>query len=565
MSARINRRRRIAAALAPLLCFSVDAIAQDRGQGEGPGPTALGSSGVAPVAVEETDIRRDAFSTGVLSETEGGFSRDLWAGASGTDLERLLALAPPRPSSPAMGRLLRRLLLTRAAAPDGAPSSLGGRKLLALARAGFVDEARTIASFSSAPPSDPWVNRALAVADLLEDDVAGACRREDRVTSDRGALFWVKLRVLCYSETDRFDSADLTLGVLREQGALSAADDALLTAASIPAPLKKPVAPRDAIQLAALRKLNGAAAPGFETTADVGVLSAVATSDEADPRLRLRSASAAAALGAMSVEALAALYASLSVNSDLTLADDDVLVDASRYQRIAEMAAPEFRRDKAAAIAEAVTAPQSFERAYVAAMLYADDVEDLEGVIVTPDQAGAFALVAMADGRANAAGRWLLAMMAGDFASLNEVQALRFLERVNLLGVLDPREAEIVAAAANVRIDPPRGLELDPASDRDRQRLAAIVSSAFNAATAGAEGQLALAAIALSNEAFTGDPVADGVAAASMKAAGLEDVHRRHAFETAWAASFPSAQAAADEPTLNGDADGFAPSLKPRN
>ncbi|MBI1391917.1 MAG: hypothetical protein GC152_04160 [Alphaproteobacteria bacterium] len=526
--------------------------------------TGAHAQGVAPVAVEETSIARDAFSTGILGADAGGFGSDLWAGASAAELERLLVLTPSRPASPAMGRLLQRLLLTTAPGPQGAPASLGGRKLLALARVGRYDDARTIASLSSAAQDDQWVNQALAVADLLDADLSGACSREDRVNAGRDALFWVKLRVLCYASEDQFDSADLTLGVLREQGSLSDADDALLTAASIPAPLKKPVAPKTALQLALLRRLSGATAAGYEGSADGGVLLSIARNEETDARTRLVAATHAAAIGAARAPTLKALFAGVDAASDMTLADDDILIDAARFQRIAKMTSPEFLRDRATLIAEAVRIAPSFPRAYAAALVYAEDVSALEGVIVAPDEAAAFAIVSMANGRPEAAARWLQGMLGQGLNTVNEKQALEFIDLVNLLGVLDGRQARIVAAAANVQIDPPRA-RFSAADEIDRERLGAIIAAGFGAASSNARGQLALSAIALTSPAFLGDPVADRVAAAALTAAGLDDVRRRHEFETAWKATFPDSEAVAVTASAHDEDGGFAPSLKPQN
>ncbi|HBS36830.1 MAG TPA: hypothetical protein DEA50_17395, partial [Parvularcula sp.] len=63
----------------------------------------------APLApVEQTNLSRDAFATGLLGRDEGALGQDLWRGADTRVLAALLAAAPARPASPAIGVAARR-------------------------------------------------------------------------------------------------------------------------------------------------------------------------------------------------------------------------------------------------------------------------------------------------------------------------------------------------------------------------------------------------------------------------------------------------------------------------
>lgn len=537
-----------------------------------------------PKPVEETALVRDAFSTGALTRGEGALPPDLWRGANSGRLNVLLALAPARLAGPTLGDVLRRVLLSPGDAPEGAGPSLGGRKLLALARAGFIDEARTIASLSSAPRNDPWVGQALAIADLLSGDVNAACTRNAALASGRDADFWMKLRLICYAAAGERDAADLTLTLLREKGALAGADETLLTAIATGASPKTAVAPRNALQLAAVRQIGLPLAPGLLAEAQAGVLKAVARDARFDAATRITAANGAAAMGVATRGDLAAFYESLEIEvADLAHAGEiirtrphDPITDVIAFQAVRQMTAPEFLRDKAARIAEALGAADSFPRTIALSLLYADEIEALEGALLTPREAAAFAAARMAIGDGDGAARWLFAMLgSGGAANLTEDETMEMIELINFLSVLDPISAAAVAEAAGVSIVDPRERLTPPAGDnlREPSRMT-IVESAFDAAIADIPGQAGLAALAMSGASAFGDPVAEVVIDQSLRAAGLNELRRRVEFEAAWRARYASleqatSEAAADAPPApaappaDGE-DGLAPRLKPR-
>ncbi len=528
--------------------------------------TGAAARGVAPTPVEATSLYNDAFATGVLTQADGALPQDLWGDADPDALTVLLKAAPARPASPAVGEAMRRVLLSPGAAPDGAGPSLGGRKLMALSAAGFVEEARTIASLSNASAADPWVGRSLAIADVLSGDIAAACARGARLTSGAAAPFWVKLRVLCYAEAEEYDAADLTLGILREQGALTELDDRLLTAVSIPSPIKGAVAPDTALHLAVMRKLGAAASPSTVRRAGGGVLTALARVD--DPASRLAAVQALAAMGVADAETVRAAYrgvafedvSAAAMESRLGDGTGDVMSDALAFQAVEAMSSPELVRDRAALVARAIAAPQSFTRAYAAAVAYAEIVDGLDGVIVAPNDAGWLALSEMAVGDARGARRWLEVMLGRGLSGRDDAAQLRFIELTNWLAALDPMEGAAVSAAANVALELPPAPSTAGDAALDRELYAQILTAAFDAVVDGAAGQAGLAAIALSADAYADEPAARSIAERSFDAAGLEGLARRLRFEAAWRASLPvEADAGAA-----GDADrGFAPRLKP--
>ncbi|HRX38530.1 MAG TPA: hypothetical protein P5072_03765 [Parvularculaceae bacterium] len=544
--------------------------------------SSAGAQVAPPAPVEQSALVKDAFATGTLTRGEGALAPNLWRGANVGRLNALLALTPGRLAGPALGEALRRVLLSPGESPEGATPSLGGRRLLALVRAGFSDEARTIASLSSAPKNDLFVAQALASADILQGDLNSACQRNAGLTTGRDADFWVKLRVICYVAAGERDAADLTLNLLREKGSLSDTDDALLGALTVGASPKSLPAPENALHLAAFRQLALPLAPGLLTRANGGVLKAIARDPAADPASRIAAANAAAAMGVVSRGDLAAFYESFSVDpADLGRVSEieharpnDPMTDVIVYQAVRQMTAPEFLRDKAARIAEAISAAHSFERIVTLSLLYADEIDAMEGALISPREAGAFAVARMSIGDGDGAARWLFAMLgSGGASSLEESDTMELIDLVNHLAVLDPISAAAVAEAAGVSVSDPRERAAAPVIGAEDESLRMrVIESAFDAAIADIPGQAGLAALAMSAMSGPADPVGDVVIDQSLRAAGLNDLRRRIEFESVWRARFAStgtdvaAPEAAPVPAAPAeDESGLTPRIKPRS
>ena len=536
----------------------------------------------APTPVEQTTLARDTFATGVLARSDDALDPGLWKGAAPATLAALLDGAPARPAAPSLGDAMRRLLLSSGDVPDGAGADLGGRKLLALMRAGFIEEARTIASISNAPRGDRHVGEALALADLYDGDAAAACRRNANLTSGRDEIFWVKLRVLCYAAAGERDAADLTYGLLRDRGLLNETDAALLNGLVAGAAPKTQVAPENGLHLAAMRALEMPLTPELLADADGGVLKAAARDSAAEPAVRIEAAARAAAMGVMSAGDLAKLYDAIPVDvaevaqaaSRAATSPNDPMTDVLLYKSIKQMTAPEFMRDKAARIADAIGVANSFPRAYAAALLYQNDIKSLEGALIGPMEAARFAEAGMAVGDAAAASRWLGAMLGTDgVSSFTEEQKAEFRNLAGLLALLDPAAATSLGDRAGVTVNavsPPHAA----AAQSDPARFAKIVDAAFDAAMQDIPGQAGLAALAASAVTPAGDPLGDVVVGRSLQAAGLGELRRRMRFEAAWKSEFEQASSAA--PAANAGASatetpaapaegGLLPRVKPRS
>jgi len=528
-----------------------------------------------PDTVETAQLPTDAFAIGGLEEGERGLPATLWTNSDPQILDFLLSHAPVRPASPSLGRAMRRTLLSPGAKPAGADVSLGGKKMLALARAGFVDEARNIASLASAGRNDLVVAEADATISLLNGDAEDACRRGAGLAGGREAIFWVRLRAFCYARAGELDALDLTMNLLRERGAISQADEALFFAAAAGAPPKDVPPITTPLQYAALKAAGVEMSLNDLAGAEGGVIAAVARDAGVSNALRIEATMRAVALGIMEPSRLNALFSGIQFEvADLGAAIDmaaarpgDPVTDALLYQSIAAMTAPEFIRDKAQRISLALARADSFHRAYALSHLYAEQIATLEGVIVSPEEASSFALAAMTTGDSVGAGRWLTSMIGANesVAALPEALGIEFIDRVNLLSVLDPQTAARIARGAGVSLlsNEPGMMGTGTRAHEDPAVTARILEAAFDAVAGEKVGQAGLAALAASSGAAAfGGEVEAVIIEEGLDAAGMPELGRRHQFERALASAFAAAPAAGQAASTS-EEGGFAPRIKP--
>lgn len=569
-------------------------------------------NGFAPGIIEEKEIAQTPFSMGVLTAQTGALPPELWVNSHSDQILVLLKALPARPSSSIMADLTRRLLLsptsfTQTSFADTGTSTgtsfgaqadvvgLSGAKLLALVRTGFTDEARTIASLSNAERSDAGVNRALAEADLLDGDLNAACKRNSRVTgANRASDFWLKIRILCYAKDEEYDAADLTLGLLREQGGLTDEEIDLFTAVSIPAPLKKPITPISAVHLAAMQQIASPLPGSFLYNADVGVLAAVARNEKIDIRLRIGAGEQAFYAGTLSLEGLTDLYRNAVVDDQNDLdkkkkqseTNETFVNDALAGARVFEtlQSLPPQTKDRQVSeslnppsgvslqrlqiIGDAINSIDNPYSVFAIAKLFKQEIDGVVSQSVTPAQASGLSLANMLNGDAERAGKWLLVMLGQGLSSLDQQTGLAFLERSSLLAVLDKQAASVVAASADVTLsDAPTFVQSAVGSNSDELdplRLASHIEAALDGAAAGALGQKILAAIVLADDASHGDLVADVAARASLRAAGQKRLTQRHAFEIAWRSGYANgSEATVVSSTINNEDAGLSPRLKP--
>ena len=262
----------------------------------------------------------DPSSVGLLTEEDGGFSSDMWAGSDRAFVEALMPRLPVQTLSPVMQDLTRRLLLSEARVPAGTPiaPSLLGLRVERLSASGQTDLVRDLLRLASSRIQDTALARAEVDSMLLSGNHAGACTSIEALLRDNDDPYWLKGLTFCKALNGESAAAQLGVSLLQEEG--GDGDDAFFElVASLVGELKS--APSSLIDpsplhLAMLRaaRLNvpDDAVPG----ARPAILRSIATSPNAPLTTRLLAAERAEAAGALSPDALAAMYASVEVTPE---------------------------------------------------------------------------------------------------------------------------------------------------------------------------------------------------------------------------------------------------------
>ncbi|MBB4659562.1 hypothetical protein [Parvularcula dongshanensis] len=483
-----------------------------------------------PWAQVETGALDDsAFATGTLTVDTGALPETLWQGADAETVGALLDALPSGYAEPAYLDLARRVLLSPGEGPEGADDALAGRKLLAAARLGFTREAANLAELSPSLRGAPALSQVMAEAAMLSGDLTTACARGAALQRGRSDPFFLKLRFLCYVANGESAAADLTLGLLRDQGALTPGDERIFNTLQAGGSLGASVSPEDAVQYAAVRLLGAEVTPGAVPELPGGVLAAVARDGTAAAELRV-----------------AALERALALD----------LIDADEGRRLAQdlgvaevgaaLAAKAGTPEQAARLAAALEAAPDWTSFKARTRLLAEVLRTADPDAVAPDRRALPALAALVGGRREAASRWAVGMRT--LGDRPETQDLTALSR----------------AAANA------DLQLLPLSDRTAVAgvdAAGLVPLALAAARSRSPGAAALAALTGLGVTAEGEAkaVAEGVVAEMMSQSGeAPSTARRLAYDAGGARLFAEfrGQAPAAPETAEGEP---VPSLKPTN
>lgn len=262
----------------------------------------------------------DEGSVGLLDDGNGGLGIAMWAGTGRQVVERLLPQIPGATTSPVMGDLARRLLLTAARPPQGAH---GGVSLLALrlrqlnAAGRSNDIAQLMARSGGARPS-PVAAMEFAIGALGAGDAVRACDMLSDLpvggdpSSDAVAAFALKLSIFCQISGGQTGAANLTADLAREQGLqdpyflalAAAATDGLRLEASMPAVL-------DALTFRMMQLAKRPLPSDAVARLAPNVLVSVAEDRSYDPEILVAAAERAAALGLLSGDEMAAAYLSV--------------------------------------------------------------------------------------------------------------------------------------------------------------------------------------------------------------------------------------------------------------
>jgi hypothetical protein len=479
---------------------------------------------------------------------------DLWRGTPrALAAAALTQLAPT--TSPGLQRLERRLLRSGGSAPVGRdPSggpSLAELRIQKLAALGAVEEA--LALVAELPGPGETRDRLHAELLFAANDADGACREIADAIARYHGLWWDRALIACQALAGHDAEAALGLGLLREGGAppdpvFTALIDAVGGHPAALGALPEPTPLTVTLLAAAKRPLPAEAV----AAADLLSLRAWIGTEAVPPEQRLAAAERAAALGALSPEGLAALYATVEFKPEELGA------------AIKQGLAPATPRDRALLFAVARTDPADPVRAAAVASLLTEarrrGVFVLTARIVGPllhDLAPSPGLARFAPqiwralyaaGRPEAATPWLLfddtSMEAGEVLPLlrlmqgKPTSALVDGALAAAITTLPPRQAMLMLTVFNALGEPVAAADIAPLIAERRDGMAANAALWLDQQQAAAgkrvgETVLTTLLLAADGDRLSGDPIVLGRAIAGLAAVGLAAEARALAVEAA--------------------------------
>ncbi|MBV8889330.1 MAG: hypothetical protein JO267_13635 [Alphaproteobacteria bacterium] len=351
--------------------------------------------------------------------------RNFWQGTPRALADTLLARLPDT-TSPALQGIVRRLLLSPAAAPTGpdAVGVSGGLPMLRAAlllRLGEIEAARTVIA------AVPERERAAALPVLVEADAIGghiddACGKVSEAIRRNQASLWQRALIACQIVHGDSDQAGLGLQVLADQNPEQKAgrDDPLIVAAdalagrAAPAIVEK-LERADPLLLYALLAAKRRLAPAAVAKLRADLALTLALNQQAPADTRLVAAERAAACGALPTERLRELYADLA--GDVSARSGGGAVErARRYTAIAAATAPPERLSRILAFAEgfpAGAAGRDLDGLLLAARVVAPALRDIAPEAALAGGAEAAARLLIAAGEYDRARRWVSIDPAG--------------------------------------------------------------------------------------------------------------------------------------------------------
>lgn len=357
----------------------------------------------------------DVQGIGVLEVRNGGFGIDMWDGTPAALVARLLPALPARSQSPAVRALMRRLLLSAAAPPQGDARSadpLLQQRVERLWAMGEIDGMlRLIAAVPAAAQTGPLLRYRIDGM-LLRGDVAGTCRLVPAGRAEADADGYLsQVWAFCEALVGRRSEAALTASWLRERGfgdpAFFTALDALTGTPGEIASLPQPRPLHLAMARAASIALSAEAAGGDQ----LPLLAALARYEGASLEARLIAAEKAAYAGALDAEELRRLYSSVTFGDDAANRPIDDAASAAGWQsRALLFRIAQTQKDAAARgelIAKALELAGRHGHFAATARLYAPMIEELPASAELSGFAATAVRALLAAGRRDKVAAWL--------------------------------------------------------------------------------------------------------------------------------------------------------------
>ncbi|MDO8288048.1 MAG: hypothetical protein Q7T44_02405 [Parvibaculum sp.] len=266
----------------------------------------------------------DASAAGLIGSGDGGFSTNMWAGVSRTNVDQDLARMPVGTGSPVANDLARRLLLTTATPPQGQTSGLSllAIRLDRLSASGRADLAAELGKGTMADTSPP-VAVARARASLALGDDKTACSELNNLPAgndpahDELDAFSTRLSAFCQISSGNNAAANVTLDLAREEGyddplfySLAAeANDGLKLKAAAPKSL-------DALDVRFYALAKRALPENAGSIADTSVVKLLAQNENLSSPIRIEAAERAVEAGVLKGVDLSAIYNETSFKPD---------------------------------------------------------------------------------------------------------------------------------------------------------------------------------------------------------------------------------------------------------
>jgi hypothetical protein len=242
---------------------------------------------------------------GTLDSSNGGLGENIWDGSDRATAEDLLIQAPLVSADPAMRSVVRRIVLTKAAAPSGpAKRAFVTVRIEKLLDAGLIEQAGALAA-QAAVPDDMDFARVQADALLIANRANDVCGNATAARLTQADPFWLELRAYCAAVSGDQPTADLTNSVRQAQGASdpgydTLVDDVINHKTTQPGPIAHPTAMHIYLFQQASLPIPGSLAAAMGTPENLLVM----RDGRNDPRVRFEAAERIARTGAASISEL---------------------------------------------------------------------------------------------------------------------------------------------------------------------------------------------------------------------------------------------------------------------
>jgi len=251
---------------------------------------------------------------GVLNDQDGGLGPDMWLGTNRLVVESLLSKIPVATASPAMRDLMRRLLLTGAPVPEGSqPGSLIALRAGQLLAMGDFTGVNALLKVVPGYAENPDLLRIEVDSRLLTGDVARACQVTNAYIENQSSTYWQKAFIFCQAIEGKGEQAQLGMSLLRELGVEDEVFYSLVSALAnaYEAPVIESLADPSPLHLALARVVKATLPADVISSNRPAILRSIAISPNASADLRIEAAERAEFSGALPVDALRQLYASI--------------------------------------------------------------------------------------------------------------------------------------------------------------------------------------------------------------------------------------------------------------